>query len=120
MGHPFHMFFDWLDSKGEAEGNPLPDIPECPRSTLDSDTVLYITNPDISATYALDIVADPVDGSAIILQQDGQNPVNTGNEGWIFILRAFLLVRLLRIDVIIIKSRLEEPPIIRRGASYRK
>jgi len=86
LGHPFHMFFDWLDSKDEAAGNPLPDLSEIPRSVLDSDTVLYITDPEITATYVLDIVANPVDGSATILDQDG-NPVNTGKEGWIFVLR---------------------------------
>ena len=86
LGHPFHMFFDWLDSKGEAVGNPLPDLSEIPRSVLDSDTVLYITDPEVTATYVLNIVANPVDGSATILDQDG-NPVNTGKEGWIFVLR---------------------------------
>jgi hypothetical protein len=86
LGHPFHMFFDWLDSKGEAYGNPLPSVPEIPRPVLDSDTVLYITDPVITATYALDIVVNSVDGSANILDQNG-NSVNTGKEGWIFVLR---------------------------------
>ncbi|KAL3787452.1 hypothetical protein ACHAW5_008990 [Stephanodiscus triporus] len=86
LGHPFHMFFDWLDSKGESAGNPLPSLPEIPRPVLDSDTVLYITNPEITATYALDIVANPVDGSANIIDRNG-NPVDTGKEGWIFVLR---------------------------------
>mmetsp|Transcript_32658 Transcript_32658/g.68979 ORF Transcript_32658/g.68979 Transcript_32658/m.68979 type:complete len:832 (-) Transcript_32658:97-2592(-) len=90
LGHPFHMFFDWLDSKGEALGNPLPNLPEIPRPVLDSDTVLYITNPEISSTYALGIVADPADGSGIIVDQNG-DPINTGNEGWIFILRDHVL-----------------------------
>ncbi|KAL7473174.1 hypothetical protein ACHAXS_013584 [Conticribra weissflogii] len=87
LGHPYHMFFDWLDSKGEAEGKPLPEIPELPRSVLDTDTVLYITNPDVSARYALEIVVDPADGSAIVLDQKQQTPIHTGKEGWIFILR---------------------------------
>jgi hypothetical protein len=87
LGHPYHMFFDWLDSKGEAQGNELPNLPEIPRSVLDSDTVQYITDPEISSTYALDIVADPADGSARVLDRDGQNPICTGKEGWIFVLR---------------------------------
>lgn len=87
LGHPYHMFFDWLDSKGEAQGNELPNLPEIPRSVLDSDTVQYITDPEISSSYALDIVADPADGSARVLDRDGQNPICTGNEGWIFVLR---------------------------------
>eukprot|EP00579_Thalassiosira_antarctica_P021200 CAMPEP_0201959490 /NCGR_PEP_ID=MMETSP0904-20121228/6413_1 /ASSEMBLY_ACC=CAM_ASM_000553 /TAXON_ID=420261 /ORGANISM="Thalassiosira antarctica, Strain CCMP982" /LENGTH=842 /DNA_ID=CAMNT_0048505157 /DNA_START=48 /DNA_END=2576 /DNA_ORIENTATION=- len=90
LGHPFRMFFDWLDSKGEAMGSPLPNLPETPRPVLDSDTVLYITDPEISANYALGIVADPADGSGIIVDQNG-NPINTGKEGWIFILRDHVL-----------------------------
>jgi hypothetical protein len=86
LGHPFHMFFDWLDSKGEATGNPLPSLSEIPRPVLDSDTVFYITDPEITASYVLDIVANPADGSATILDQNG-NPVSTGKEGWIFVLR---------------------------------
>ena len=90
IGHPYHMFFDWLDSKKEAMGNPLPNLPEIPRSVLDSDTVLYITDPEISSSYALDIVANPADGSALIMDQDG-NPISTGKEGWIFVLRDHVL-----------------------------
>ena len=86
LGHPYHMFFDWLDSRGDAEGDPLPNLPELPRPVLDSDTVLYITDPEISETYALDFMVDSTDGSAIILGQNG-SPVNTGSEGWIFVLR---------------------------------
>uniref|UniRef100_A0A7S1BGF5 Uncharacterized protein n=2 Tax=Corethron hystrix TaxID=216773 RepID=A0A7S1BGF5_9STRA len=51
LGHPTNIFFDWLDSKGEAAGEPLPNLPECPRSQLDSDTVWYITNDDVTAEY---------------------------------------------------------------------
>merc|ERR1712032_1551931 len=36
---------------GEAAGEPLPNLPECPRSQLDSDTVWYITNDDVTAEY---------------------------------------------------------------------
>ena len=56
QGFPTNRFFDWLDSKGEAAGQPLPNMEECPRSVLDSDTVLYITNPKVTDGYALDIV----------------------------------------------------------------
>lgn len=90
LEHPFYMFFDWLDSKGDAIGNPLPNLPEIPRPVLDSDTVLYITNPEIQASYALDIVANPADGSAIILDQNG-TPIDTGKDGWIFVLRDHVL-----------------------------
>ena len=88
LGHPYHMFFDWLDAKGEAQGTELPNLPEIPRSVLDSDTVQYIADPGISASYALDIVADPAsDGSAIVIDRRKQTPVCTGKEGWIFVLR---------------------------------
>ena len=64
----------------------MPSLSDIPRPVLDSDTVLYITDPVITASYALDIVVNPVDGSAKILHRNG-NPVNTGKEGWIFVLR---------------------------------
>ena len=50
----------------------MPSLPEIPRPVLDSDTVLYITDPEITASYALDIVANPADGSATILDQNGE------------------------------------------------
>jgi len=57
LGHPTNMFFGWLDSKGEAAGEPLPNLPECPRSQLDSDTVRYITNDDVTTEYEVLIKA---------------------------------------------------------------
>ena len=89
LGHPCGMFFDWLDSTGEATGQPLPNLPEIPRKTLDTDTVYYITNPEISAKYVLNIVTDQNDGSAIVVKNG--NPIHTGQEGWIFVLRDHLL-----------------------------
>mmetsp|Transcript_47561 Transcript_47561/g.136760 ORF Transcript_47561/g.136760 Transcript_47561/m.136760 type:complete len:732 (+) Transcript_47561:62-2257(+) len=85
LGFPTNQFFDWLDSKGEAAGQPLPNLDECPRSVLDSDTVLYITNPEVTEGYALDIVCNE-EGRARIFDVDGR-PVATGQEGWIFVLR---------------------------------
>jgi hypothetical protein len=92
LGFPHNVFFDWLDSKGAAAGEPLPNLDECPRSQLDSDTVLYITNPDVTERYALRVVAEersvvedrPVRGH--VFDVDGE-PVATGSEGWIFVLR---------------------------------
>jgi len=103
IGHPYHVFFYWLDSIKEGAGNPLPSLPELPRSVLDSDTVLYITDPEISATYALDIVADPVDGSALILDQNGC-PISTGKEGWIFVLRDHVLYGSQKVTAPTVKS----------------
>jgi hypothetical protein len=85
LGFPTNSFFDWLDSKGEAAGSPLPNMEECPRSVLDSDTVLYITNPTITDGYALDIMVD-FDGRGRVVDVDC-DPVFTGAEGWIFVLR---------------------------------
>ena len=85
LGFPTNMFFDWLDSKGEAAGQPLPNLEEtCPRSKLDSDTVLYITNPEVTEGYSLKIVT--VEGRARFVDVDGEI-VRTGPEGWIFVLR---------------------------------
>jgi hypothetical protein len=99
QGHPTNIFFDWLDSKGEAAGNELPELKECPRRQLDSDTVLYINNPDVTQGYAINVVVEQNDD----LKNDSQsntdgirrgrmydidgNPVCTGPDGWIFVLR---------------------------------
>ena len=85
LGFPTNQFFDWLDSKGDAAGQPLPNLEECPRAVLDSDTVLYISNPEVTEGYALQIICRD-DGCARILDVDSR-PVCTGNEGWIFVLR---------------------------------
>ncbi len=85
LGFPTNQFFDWLDSKGEAAGHPLPNLDECPRSVLDSDTVLYINNPEVTEGYAFDIVCNE-EGRAKIMDVDG-SPIATGQEGWIFVLR---------------------------------
>jgi hypothetical protein len=85
LGFPTNQFFDWLDSKGDAAGQPLPNLEECPRSVLDSDTVLYISNPEVTEGYALDIICQE-DGRARIRDVDAR-PVCTGIEGWIFVLR---------------------------------
>ena len=85
LGFPTNQFFDWLDSKGEAAGQPLPNMEECPRSVLDADTVLYITNPEVTERYALNIVCNE-EGKGQIIDVDG-DPVQTGSEGWIFVLR---------------------------------
>lgn len=86
LGFPTNQFFDWLDSKGDAAGQPLPNLEECPRSILDSDTVLYITNPEVTEGYALDIVGHNEEGRGRVIDVDG-DPVHTGTEGWIFVLR---------------------------------
>jgi hypothetical protein len=74
-----------LDSKGEAAGRMLPHLDECPRSVLDSDTVLYINNPEVTDGYALDVICNE-EGRGRVIDVDGR-PVTTGNDGWIFVLR---------------------------------
>jgi hypothetical protein len=85
LGFPTNQFFDWLDSKGDAAGRPLPILEECPRSILDSDTVLYISNPEVTEGYALDIVCNE-EGKGRIIDVDSR-PVMTGQDGWIFVVR---------------------------------
>jgi len=96
LSHPTNKFFDWLDSKGDSAGQSLPNLECCPRSRLDSDTVLYITNPQITAQYALTI-----NFNALALNFNlndnhchspsffdvNQNPISTSSDGWIFVLR---------------------------------
>ena len=109
------MFFDWLDSKGEAAGQPLPELEECPRSQLDSDTVLYIANPDVTGNYALQLVAEKAavvddDGNEEIMRRgrvvdvDG-DPVKTGPDGWIFVLRDNILYGSLKITSVLGHSK---------------
>jgi hypothetical protein len=86
LGCPFHLFFDWLDSKGEAAGEPLPFLEDCLRAQLDSDTVLYITNPDVTERYVLGVATHAETGRGLILDAEG-DPVVTGSDGWIFVLR---------------------------------
>jgi hypothetical protein len=85
LGFPTNQFFDWLDSKGEAAGQPLPNLEECPRSQLDADTVHYISNPAVTQGYAISIIPDE-QGRGKVVDVDG-DPVTTGPEGWIFVLR---------------------------------
>lgn len=86
LGCPTNMFFDWLDSKGEAAGQPLPNLEDCPRSELDSDTVLYIHNDEVTQGYALSFVIDEETGRGRVYDVDG-DAVKTGADGWIFVLR---------------------------------
>jgi hypothetical protein len=85
LGYPTNKFFDWLDSKGESQGQPFPDLPECPRSMLDSDTVLYIADSDVTRSYSLSI-SSTKEGNCLVLDIDGK-PAQTGPDGWIFVLR---------------------------------
>ena len=85
IGYPTNEFFDWLDSKGEAAGQPLPNLEDCPRSVLDADTVLYILNPEVTDGYFLEFISTE-DGRGRVIDVDG-DPVQTGPDGWIFVLR---------------------------------
>lgn len=85
LGYPTNQFFDWLDSKGEAAGQPLPNLEECPRSQLDADTVHYISNPEVTQGYAMTIRPDE-QGRGKVYDVDN-DPVITGSDGWIFVLR---------------------------------
>lgn len=89
LGCPTNQFFDWLDSKGGAAGLPLPEVNSCPRKILDSDTVLYITNTAVTEKYRLVVTTDRRK-RARLLDRKG-NPVETGPDGWIFVLRDHVL-----------------------------
>lgn len=93
LGKPYGEFFTWLDSKGEASGEPLPDLPSCPRELLDHDTVLYIDSFEVTSQYALTISTegssggDGVQSMPRFLNAKGE-PLRTGREkGSIFVLR---------------------------------
>jgi len=111
LGHPTNVFFDWLDSKGEAAGLSLPNLSQCPRSELDSDTVLYITNPDIQRQYKLSVTpTEDKDDSQYTLvkakiQTCDSSPVYTGPEGWIFVLRDHELYAAKKVTSVLGKSK---------------
>jgi hypothetical protein len=84
-GHPTNEFFDWLDSKGTSKGKALPDLAKCPRSELDSDTVLYIQDSEVTKEYVLSFVCDDL-GRVKVFDRD-DDLVCTGPDGWIFVLR---------------------------------
>lgn len=86
LGHPTNMFFDWLDSKNQSVGMELPNLKECPRNLLDSDTVLYITRPEHQARYRLKVIPESFDNHAKMIDCNGK-AVCTGPDGWIFVLR---------------------------------
>lgn len=99
LGHPTNNFFDWLDGTGGARCDPLPNLPECPRSKLDTDTVLYITDDEIARGYTLQVKPSSYDGRGQILDVEG-NPVWTGSDGWIFVLRDNVLYGSLKVTAV--------------------
>lgn len=78
-------FFDWLDSKGKHTGQALPEIPDCPRSVLDSDTVTYIDDIEESKKYAVRLVTVQ-HGMGRLVRSNG-SIVRTGSAGWMFVIR---------------------------------
>jgi hypothetical protein len=79
-------FFDWLDSVGKHAGQALPEIPDCPRSVLDSDTVTYIDDMEESKKYAVHIQTNQHGAGRLILTCSG-SMVRTGSTGWMFVIR---------------------------------
>ena len=78
-------FFDWLDSKGKHVGQSIPEIPDCPRSVLDSDTVTYIDDVEESKKYAVRI-GTVQHGVGRLVRSNG-SIVRTGSAGWMFVIR---------------------------------
>lgn len=104
LGHPTNNFFDWLDSTGDAQSTPLPNLRECPRSVLDTDTVLYITDDEISRGYTLQMKPSQHDCRGQILDIEC-NPVRTGPDGWIFVLRDNVLYGSLKVTAVCADSK---------------
>ena len=82
---PYNDFFQWLDSTGEAKFHEKPELEECPRWKLDSDTVLYITDYKVTKSYTLSVSCDQT-GCGYIYDVR-EEKVQTGPDGWIFVLR---------------------------------
>ena len=112
LGHPCDgNFFTWLDTPCSSSGE-LPDLPECPRSKLDNDTVEYVKDAGVQATYKVCIESAPrhpsppgTDAESAERRRSGsEGPVSqcglksvfksskgevirTGPEGWIYVMR---------------------------------
>jgi len=74
LDRPGRAFLDWLDSDSF-------ELDSCPRSVLEADTVHYCTE-DEREQYAVEIV----DGR-ILFRGGDRRPVDTGDKGWIFVVR---------------------------------
>jgi hypothetical protein len=88
LGYPTNRFFDWLDGIGAARGGARPELAACPREQLDTDTVLYITDPTVTQRYAVKLECDCSSGIGLARVTDMEGRlIQTGVEGWIFVLR---------------------------------
>lgn len=86
-------FFDWLDSQGAYQGQPFPEIADCPRTRLDSDRVAYINDARESQRYAVRVQVEPGNNNRrgqLVCAETGM-PVRTGTAGWMFVLRDNIL-----------------------------
>ena len=77
----YRDFFRWLD------GNDKPELDACPRSVLDADTVLYITNEEDRLEYAVQIDEH---GLFRPLLRPSET-ITTGDAGWIFVTKGDIL-----------------------------
>jgi hypothetical protein len=80
-------FFDWLDSQGAFVGQPLPELADCPRHQLDSDTVHYIDDAMESQRYAVQVLVDNNGRRGQLVCAASGMPIRTGSSGWMFVLR---------------------------------
>jgi len=85
----FKHFFQWLDS------SHLPEHPLCPRTLLDSDTVLYLTTFEQRKAFAYQICDDGLlrkyyDNNNCSSCNKGEL-LNTDGIGWIFVLKDKIL-----------------------------
>lgn len=76
----FNSFFTWLDTPDES--NQLVQLPLCPRSTLDTDTVLYLTEEEDILSYAYYI-----DQGLMRKHTEPEKLLDTTNDGWIFVMK---------------------------------
>lgn len=78
-GTPGKHFWDWLDNE------PRPELPELPRSKLDSEVVTYLDTDDKRAQFRVQIVGGVMLTSDGAILNTGKN--TEGNE-WIFVVSA--------------------------------
>jgi hypothetical protein len=74
LHRPGGTFFGWLDTSGV-------ELPDCDRQTLENDTVQYLSTDEERRKYEL-----VIQGTHVSALCDG-SPVDTGEEGWICVIR---------------------------------
>ncbi|CAM9887448.1 unnamed protein product [Chrysoparadoxa australica] len=77
-GKPGDSFFPWLEESAE-------ELAECPRDVLEADTVTYLITDEQRKEY--EVLLKPTNTGPQLVHCASSKPINTGGDGWIFVMR---------------------------------